>query len=273
MQKCDISKPFELPVGMHILNKDPGFSFQLNRLVNMDLGDLEEARKIGEQIHDRASWKKVLFGKAGEEYEKGNIKSAMGFYRMAEFYMDFDDPDGIFAWKRARELFFQYFEDFFTGEHPIVEKFDIPYETCTMPALKMNPDGESKGVIVAHGGFDSSYEEFFPQMMYLRQLGYTVYLFEGPGQGACLRLEGAPLIIEWEKPVQAVIDYFKLEDVTLIGESLGVFYAPRASAYIDEVTRCVSISQFPSLRQNFANHDFAATLIWIVMDILHKIIG
>ncbi len=42
-------------------------------------------------------------------------------------------------------------------------------------------------MIVAHGGFDSNYEEFFPQMMYLRQLGYTVYLFEGPGQGACLR--------------------------------------------------------------------------------------
>ena len=44
-------------------------------------------------------------------------------------------------------------------------------------------------MIVAHGGFDSSYEEFFPQMMYLRQLGYTVYLFEGPGQGACLRTD------------------------------------------------------------------------------------
>lgn len=44
-------------------------------------------------------------------------------------------------------------------------------------------------MIVAHGGFDSNYEEFFPQMMYLRQLGYTVYLFEGPGQGACLRTD------------------------------------------------------------------------------------
>lgn len=74
--------------------------------------------------------------------------------------MDFDDPDGLAAWKKARELFFQYYEDFFEGDQPIVEKVDVPYETYTLPVLKMNPDGESKGVIVAHGGFDSSYEEF-----------------------------------------------------------------------------------------------------------------
>lgn len=115
-------------------------------------------------------------------------------------------------------------------------------------------------MIVAHGGFDSSYEEFFPQMMYLRQLGYTVYLFEGPGQGACLRLHGAPLIIQWEKPVMAVTEYFQLTDVTLIGESLGGFYAPRASAFDKRVTRCVSVAQFPSLKQNFSDHALARFL-------------
>lgn len=34
--------------------------------------------------------------------------------------------------------------------------------------------------------------------MYLRQNGYTVYLFEGPGQGATIRLHSATLPIEWE---------------------------------------------------------------------------
>lgn len=229
MDKYDITKPFVLPVGMYKLNDDPGYSFQLNRLVNMDLGDLEEVRKIGRQIKDKKSWKSVLLTAADAEYEKGNLKSAMGFYRMAEFNMDFDDPDGLAAWEKARKLFFQYYEDFFAGEHPIVEKFDVPYEDYTLPTLKMNPDGKSKGIIVTHGGFDSSYEEFFPQMMYLRQQGYTVYLFEGPGQGECIRLHGAPLIIEWEKPVKTITEYFDLKDVTLVGESLGGFYAPRAS--------------------------------------------
>lgn len=268
MQKYDIKEPFVLPVGMHHLHNNASYSFQLNRLVNMDLGDLEEARRIGSQIHDNASWKSVLLTAADREYAKGNLKSAMGFYRMAGFFMRYDDPDNNASWQKARELFFQYYEDFFTGEHPIVEQFEVPYEGYTLPTMKMNPDGASKGVIVTHGGFDSSYEEFFPQMMYLRQLGYTVYLFEGPGQGACLRLHNAPLIIEWEKPVKAVTSYFDLKDVTLVGESLGGFYAPRASAFDERVTRCVSIAQFPSLKQNFTNHGFTSALIVGLLDII-----
>ena len=85
MEKYDITKPFLLPVGMYKLNKNPGYSFQLNRLVNMDLGDLDEVRRIGDQITDKKSWKSVLLAVADTEYEKGNIRSAMGFYRMVAF--------------------------------------------------------------------------------------------------------------------------------------------------------------------------------------------
>lgn len=90
MEKYDITKPFLLPVGMYKLNKNPGYSFQLNRLVNMDL---DEIRRIGGQITDKKSWKSVLLAVADTEYEKGNIRSAMGFYRMVAFFMDYDDPD------------------------------------------------------------------------------------------------------------------------------------------------------------------------------------
>ena len=268
MEKYDITKPFVLPVGMYKLNDNPSISFQLNRLVNFDLGDLDEIRKVGSQIKDVKSWKKIMLETADREYAAGHTKSAMGYYRMAEFYMEYDDPDAIKSWAKARELFFEYYGDFFEGELPIVKMLAVPYDGYTMPVLKMNPDAKSKGVIVAHGGFDSSYEEFFPQMMYLRQLGYTVYLFEGPGQGECIRLHNAPLIIEWEKPVKAVTEYFDLTDVTLIGESLGGFYAPRASAFDSRVTRCVSIAQFPSLKQNFTNHGFASGLIVALLDVI-----
>ena len=162
-EKYDITKPIELPVGMYHLNDNASINFQLNRLVNMDMGDLDEVRKVGSQIKDIKSWKTVLMRVADEEYAKGNLRSAMGFYRMAEFYMDWKDPDALKCWKKARELFFAYFEDFFSGEHPIVEKVEVPYETYTLPLLKMNPAGISKGDIVVHGGFDSNYEEFFPQ--------------------------------------------------------------------------------------------------------------
>lgn len=99
---------------MYHLNDNPSLHFQLNRLVNMDMGDLDKV-------------------------------CAMGFYRMAEFYMDWKVPESLRCWRKARELFFAYFEDFFAGGHPIVEKFGVPYETYTLPLFKMNPDGASIG--------------------------------------------------------------------------------------------------------------------------------
>ena len=45
----------------------------------------------------------------------------------------------------------------------------------------------------------------------------------------------------------AVTKYFDLHNVILIGQSLGGFYAPRASAFDDRVTKCVSIAQFGAL--------------------------
>lgn len=272
-KKYDRNEPFVLPVGMYNLNESPDYNFQLNRLVNMDLGDLEKVRIVGQQIKDVKSWKEVLIKAGDDEYAKGDLKSAMGFYRMAEFYMSWRDPDALKYWSKAREIFFEYFEEFFVGGQPVVERVEIPYDTYTMPLLKMNPDGESKGDIVVHGGFDSNYEEFFPQCMYLRQNGYTVYLFEGPGQGATIRLHGATLPIEWEKPVKAVLDYMKLTDVTLVGQSYGGFYAPRASAFDERIKRCVSVAQFPALSMNLHDSRFKAGLMWGTLNVMLFLFG
>ena len=58
-----------------------------------------------------------------------------------------------------------------------MELINVPYEGYTMPVLKFNAES-AKGTIVMHGGFDSSYEEFFIEGEYLREHGYNVYLFE-----------------------------------------------------------------------------------------------
>lgn len=67
MEKYDISKPFVLPVGMYKLNVNPSISFQLNLFVNFDLGDLDEIRKVGSQIKDVKSWKKIMLETADRE--------------------------------------------------------------------------------------------------------------------------------------------------------------------------------------------------------------
>ena len=267
MEKYDITKPIKIPVGMHKLNDDPSISFQLNRLVNMDGCDLAVAQEIGPTIKAAADFYDVLKKRADLELENGHIKNAAALYRMSEFFTDWEDPNGLAAWKKARELFFQYYADFFSGEKPLVELVNVPYESYALPTLKFNAENP-KGDIVMHGGFDSSYEEFFAECEYIRENGYNVYLFEGPGQGECIRVHGAPLIIDWERPVKAVTNYFDLHDAILVGQSLGGFFAPRASAFDDRVTKCVSIAQFGALKMNFHDNAFVNGLVIALLNII-----
>jgi pimeloyl-ACP methyl ester carboxylesterase len=44
----------------------------------------------------------------------------------------------------------------------------------------------------------------------------------------------------WEKPVKAVFDYFNINDATLIGLSLGGYFAVRAAAYEKRIKRVVA---------------------------------
>lgn len=267
MEKYDITKPIKIPVGMHKLNDDPSISFQLNRLVNMDGCDLAIAQEIGPTIKTAADFYDVLKKRADLELENEHIKNAAALYRMSEFFTDWEDPNGLAAWKKARELFFQYYADFFSVEKPLVELVNVPYESCALPTLKFNAENP-KGDIVMHGGFDSSYEEFFAECEYLRENGFNVYLFEGPGQGECIRVHGAPLIIDWERPVKAVTNYFDLHDAILVGQSLGGFFAPRASAFDERVTKCVSIAQFGALKMNFHDNAFVNGLVITLLNII-----
>ena len=74
----------------------------------------------------------------------------------------------------------------------------------------------------------------------LQDKGWNVVAFEGPGQGAVLEEQGAPLTHDWHRPVAAVLDTFNLQDVTLVGISLGGCLAIRAAAFEPRVRRVVA---------------------------------
>jgi pimeloyl-ACP methyl ester carboxylesterase len=97
-----------------------------------------------------------------------------------------------------------------------------------------------KGTIVMHGGFDSYIEEFYSWMRYFAENGYEVIAFEGPGQGAARKKYGLALDYEWEKPTKAVLDYFTLDDVTLLGISMGGWFCFRAAAFESRIKRVIA---------------------------------
>jgi len=106
--------------------------------------------------------------------------------------------------------------------------------------MKISSAGGKKGTIVMHGGFDSYIEEFYSWMRYFSDNGYEVIAFEGPGQGAALKKYGLGLDYEWEKPVKAVLDYFKLDDATLLGISMGGWFCFRAAAFEPRIKRVIA---------------------------------
>ena len=75
---------------------------------------------------------------------------------------------------------------------------------------------------------------------YFASAGYDVVGFDGPGQGSPLEDGHLHLTHEWHKPVGAVLDHFNLDNVTLIGISLGGCLALRAAAFESRVHRVVA---------------------------------
>lgn len=225
------------------LNQDPNFNFQLNRVIMWDGGDEEELLRVGHTITDSRSWVKVMTGLAKKAEKEGRMEHAIGYWRMAEFFM-YDGEEGKKAtYQKAADLFYQYYREYF--ERGMVERIQVPFQNGYLPVMHAKARGEVKDRILLHGGNDSYYEELFFPMLYLAEQGFEVYLFEGPGQGGVLRIQNMKFHADWEKPVAAVLDDRKLSDVTIIGASLGGYLAPRAAAFERRISRVVGWSIFP----------------------------
>lgn len=209
-----------------------------------DGGRLEDIQKVSSKIVDSESWKTELMYLAQEAEQDGHTENAIAYYRMSEFFMYDGDPDKISVYKKATTLFYNYYSEYFSNG--TVQIFHVPYENITLPVMYAKAQGEVKDVILLHGGNDSYFEEFFFPMLYLASQGFDIYLFEGPGQGGVMRLQGKHFTYQWERPVKTILDYFHLENITIVGASLGGFLAPRAAAFEKRIERVVAWSVFPN---------------------------
>jgi pimeloyl-ACP methyl ester carboxylesterase len=221
------------PVGYHDFHDDTQINFQLNRWYSLGYFEFEKTREIGQQVISLSDWKEVLESFGEQATRDGKFLEAAFCYRAAEFFTLPSDPDKEDLYTRFTTRLYAAVE----GE--IFRRISVPYEDAFLPALHFKPE-EAIGVIVMNGGLDSFMEEFYSMAVYLLKTGYEVILFEGPGQGAALREQNLYMTYQWEKPVSAVLDYFQIDDVTLIGISLGGYLAPRAAAFEPRISRVVA---------------------------------
>jgi len=210
---------------------DINFNFQVNRLLSY--GDIacnrEEVCNIATKIYDfdtwYLEWRKIA--KIAETEDR--YMHSMYYYRMAEFMLTDDNPDKDAMYYKCTEMF--------DKAVPKAIKHKVPYKDGYLPCIKIGAEPLNKTILI-HGGYDSFIEEFYIISEQFAKSGYNIILFEGEGQGVTLR-QDMKFNEKWENSVGAVLDYFKLEEVALIGISWGGYFALRAAAFDNRITNVV----------------------------------
>ena len=214
---------------------DPQMNFTLNRMLTQgdEAAKLDEVTKITPQIKDLESWFKAWHALAQIAELEGRHFHAAYYYRMAEFFLKDESPEKNATYHKC----IQCFEKAFI--HEPIERFKIPYADTWLPAMRI-ASAQQKAIILVHGGYDSFIEEFYLTIKnHFRNKGYTIILFEGPGQGQALK-NGLKFTEQWEKPVKAVLDYFKIDQAVLLGISWGGYLAPRAAAFEPRIKQVIA---------------------------------
>jgi pimeloyl-ACP methyl ester carboxylesterase len=229
---------FSFPVGYHPFHTVKIINFQLNRWHSLGYARFEDLLQAAQRIKTLDDWKGVMVSLAKEAETEQRWMNAAFYYRAAEFFTLPSDPDKEGLYTKFIDIFYQ---KVLAGEP--VERYLVPYEHTHLPAIRVpSAKPACKGTIVIHGGFDSYIEEFYSLAVFFSLHGYDVIMFEGPGQGAALKKFGLPLNYQWEKPVKTVLDHFQLDNVTLLGISMGGWLCFRAAAYEPRIHRVIALS-------------------------------
>ena len=214
----------------------PNLNFQMNRVLTHgeEACREEELLEIAPKLQrfNPKAWFEQWNMLARRAETEDRLMHAAYYHRMSEFFLPEEAPEKSKAYDDFSRCFYA------ATKNEQIEVFTIPYEGAPLSAMRLSAV-EEKGVIVVHGGFDSFIEEFYLWVRTFRDAGYTVIMFEGPGQGRPMQA-GLKMTHEWEKPVAAVLDFFELEGVTLIGISLGGYLALRAAAYDPRIRHVVA---------------------------------
>ena len=225
------------PVGYHEFHKDPVFNFQLNRWYSMGYAALEDMQAAGQNIKSFEEWKVEMLRLAEIAVSEGRLINAAFYYRASEFFMTKEDSDKDLLYHKFIDCFYSVFQ------RDEISKYEVPFNNTFLPAIQLQPVAkEKKGTVVLHGGFDSFKEESYSMIKFMSEHGYEVIAFDGSGQGAARKKYGLVFDYEWEKPAKAILDHFKLRDVTWFGISMGGWLGLRAAAFESRIKRVVASS-------------------------------
>lgn len=211
-------------MGFEKFHRRDFINYQLNRAHALGFAERRELFDAAARIRSMDDGGPVFEALSSRAAAEGRFRPATGYARLAEF---FTPPRS----RRRTERYRRYLELFDTAfAEAALVRHEVPYTGAALPAYSLPPAGPGPGgTVLLHGGFDSVIEEFFPVAQRIAAAGFDVIAFEGPGQGGARTVHGLTADHDWEKPVAAVLDHFRLDRAALVGISMGGYWALRAA--------------------------------------------
>ena len=228
---------FVFPVGYKSFHEDQSINYLLNRLYSLGYAPADDLIMAGNRITDFISVQTVMKEFAITASKEGRYMNAAFYFRTAEFYTKWDDPNKI-------PLYNQFVDNFYQSiKMDSYEVANVPYENGKISALRIEAEvPEPRGTIILHAGYDGFKEEIYSAMRFLASHGYNVISFDVPWMDRSNGQSVEGFSYKWERVVGAILDHYNETDVTLIGVSFGGWLALRAAALEPRISRVVASS-------------------------------
>jgi pimeloyl-ACP methyl ester carboxylesterase len=224
--------PPSTTIGYHDFHPDVSINYQLNRFSDGSADTVRELTAAARRISDYSDYIRELLALSDTAVAGGRPLAGALYQRSAEFYMVPDDPRKT----PARLRFIAAMRAVFGVD--AASRDLVPYRAGHLYSHRITPPNAT-GIVVMFGGFDSYLEELFASQAYFVAAGYDTIVFEGPGQGSVLEETGLPMTPDWGPVIGAILDHYRLSEVTVMGYSLGGGLAIRAAAAEPRIRRVI----------------------------------
>ena len=170
---------------------------------------------------------------------EGDADAAWRLYELAAFYLGAGDP--------RKRRFIDAMSSSFDEAHEglALARHTVPYRGGELTAMRWEADpvhreqapAGTPHTLVMMNGFDGYAEEIIDFASHFPTRPFDIITFDGPGQGHTAR---TPLEPEWERPTDAVLDYFGVESAAALGVSFGGYLVMRAAAHCPRITHIIA---------------------------------
>ena len=171
---------------------------------------------------------------------EGDAAAAWRLYFLAAFYLPEHD-------QRKRHFIDAASRNFDASHtHLAMYRHTIPYKDGSLTAIHWQADPDDRArfpdapsTLVMMNGFDGYAEEIISFAFHFPTRPFDIIAFDGPGQGHTA-LAGMPLEPQWERPTEAVLDHFGIDNAAALGISFGGYLVMRAAAHMPRISHVIA---------------------------------